>query len=109
MPLEDVELAAITEIVKKRKGRGRSSPSIKRQRVAEPVNSYSSSTSIPRDWKEAIESITLSSSVPVIAICGAKNVGKSTFARFLVNSLLNRSRTVPPLCYSYVKSGSCLG
>ena len=97
VPLGDVELAATTEIVEKRKDRGRNSPCIKRQRVAEPVDSYSSATSIPGDWKEAVETITLSPSMPVIAICGAKNVGKSTFARFLANSLLNRSRIVPPL------------
>lgn len=27
---------------------------------------------------------------PVVLICGGKDVGKSTFARYLTNSLLNR-------------------
>ncbi|KAG0593176.1 hypothetical protein KC19_1G309000 [Ceratodon purpureus] len=94
VPLEDVESAATPDIVKKRKGRERNSPSTKRQRVAEPVDSFPSATSIPRDWKEAVETITHGSSIPIIAICGAKNVGKSTFARFLVNSLLNRYKEV---------------
>ena len=33
---------------------------------------------------------------PVVLICGGKNVGKSTFARYLMNKLLN---TQKPLCY----------
>ena len=27
---------------------------------------------------------------PVVLICGGKDIGKSTFARYLTNSLLNR-------------------
>lgn len=95
VPVEGVELAATPEIAKKRKGRGLNTSNVKKQRVVETLDDYSSATNLPCDWKEAVESITLGSSVPVIAICGAKNVGKSTFARFLVNSLLNRSRTIP--------------
>lgn len=44
---------------------------------------------IPAQWEAAVQSI-VSSSAPTVFICGAKNAGKSTFARYLVNSLLKR-------------------
>ena len=58
VPLGDIELAATTKIVDK--GRGQNLPCIERQRIAKPVDSYSSATSISGNWKEAIETITLS-------------------------------------------------
>lgn len=94
VPLEGLDMAADTETVGKRKGGGLNSSNVKRQRVVEALDRDSSATSIPRDWKDAVETITLGSNFPIVAICGAKNVGKSTFARFLVNSLLNRSWTI---------------
>jgi polynucleotide 5'-kinase involved in rRNA processing len=59
-----------------------------------------SSTSLSYNRNEAIETITLGSCLPVIAIYGAKNVEKSTFAWYLANSLPNRSRIIPRLCSS---------
>lgn len=94
VPLEGLDMAADTETVGKRKGGGLNSSNVKRQRVVEALDRDSSATSIPRDWKDAVETITLGSNFPIVAICGAKNVGKSTFARFLVNSLLNRYKEV---------------
>ena len=62
VPVGDVELAATTDIVKKRKGREQITDSVKRQRVVD------SATSVPQNWKDAVETITLGSSPPVIAI-----------------------------------------
>jgi len=91
----DVERASTPEIAKKSEGRGLNTSSAKRHRVFETLDDCVSPTALPSDWKGAVETVTHGSSVPVIAICGAKNVGKSTFARFLVNSLLNRSQILP--------------
>lgn len=87
VPAEDVE----PESAKKRKGRELRTSSAKKPRVVESLEDHSAVTQLPYDWKAAVETITQGTVVPVIAVCGAKNVGKSTFARFLVNSLLNRS------------------
>ncbi|CAK8578378.1 unnamed protein product [Lathyrus sativus] len=45
---------------------------------------------IPNQWSQAANSITSSSTPPITLICGAKNCGKSTFARYLLNILLTR-------------------
>ncbi|CAA7398647.1 unnamed protein product [Spirodela intermedia] len=55
---------------------------------------------IPSQWSEAAESITFASPPshpPIIFICGPKNTGKSTFARHLVNVLLQRHTQVAHL------------
>ncbi|KAK1564430.1 hypothetical protein Q3G72_003078 [Acer saccharum] len=52
---------------------------------------------IPQQWSEAAESIAYDSNTsppPVALICGAKNCGKTTFSRYLVNILLQRYRKV---------------
>ncbi|XP_077221612.1 polynucleotide 5'-hydroxyl-kinase NOL9-like [Tasmannia lanceolata] len=45
---------------------------------------------IPNSWKEAANSIAFNSSdsPPIAFVCGAKNSGKSTFSRHLLNTLL---------------------
>lgn len=64
------------------------------------------SLTIPPEWLHVMDSI-LGTSQPIqpdseeastsiasplsVLICGAKNVGKSTFAKFTINSLLHRS------------------
>lgn len=61
--------------------------------------------SLPPIWAQAAEDIVANSSSPVtthpfppvIAICGGKKVGKSTFARYLVNKLLNTHPSVAHL------------
>lgn len=49
---------------------------------------------IPDDWRSAAEFIANNGDCPaippIVVVCGAQNVGKSTFARFLVNTLLRR-------------------
>jgi hypothetical protein len=50
---------------------------------------------IPKDWKEIGEKIltfdvTLHGHPPMVLVCGARNVGKSTFARYIANVLLNK-------------------
>ncbi|KAH9322681.1 hypothetical protein KI387_017320, partial [Taxus chinensis] len=61
---------------------------------------------IPDDWCAAAEFITdnerpkqsadghCSTAPPIVVVCGAQNVGKTTFARFLVNNLLRRYKKV---------------
>ncbi|KAE9608478.1 putative polynucleotide 5'-hydroxyl-kinase [Lupinus albus] len=46
---------------------------------------------IPKQWSEAAESIAhcSTSTPPIVLICGAKNCGKTTFSRHLLNVLLN--------------------
>ena len=49
---------------------------------------------IPQEWSEAADSIaydSVTSPPPIAFICGAKNSGKTTFSRHLLNNLLNRS------------------
>ncbi|XP_020235402.1 polynucleotide 5'-hydroxyl-kinase NOL9 [Cajanus cajan] len=45
---------------------------------------------IPEQWLEAGESIAESSTPPIALICGAKNCGKTTFSRYLLNILLHK-------------------
>ncbi|KAG5039249.1 hypothetical protein JHK85_011725 [Glycine max] len=45
---------------------------------------------IPEQWSEAAESIAHSSMPPIALICGAKNCGKTTFSRYLLNVLLHK-------------------
>ncbi|KAG2400305.1 Polynucleotide 5'-hydroxyl-kinase [Vigna angularis] len=45
---------------------------------------------IPEQWSEAAESISCSSTPPIVFICGAKNCGKTTFSRYLLNILLHK-------------------
>ncbi|KAK0604594.1 hypothetical protein LWI29_017329 [Acer saccharum] len=52
---------------------------------------------IPQQWSEAADSIAYDSNTsphPIALICGAKNCGKTTFSRHLVNILLRRYRKV---------------
>ncbi|KAJ0047502.1 hypothetical protein Pint_15345 [Pistacia integerrima] len=52
---------------------------------------------IPHQWSEAADSIAYDSNTsppPIALICGAKNCGKTTFSRCLVNILLQRYRKV---------------
>jgi hypothetical protein len=66
VPAEDVELARSTDNVKKRKVCGQNMDSFKRQRVVEMLDSYSSASSMPHDWKETVETVTFGSGVPVV-------------------------------------------
>jgi len=43
---------------------------------------------IPDEWSQAANSIVSSSTPPVVLVCGPGSVGKSTFARYLLNLLL---------------------
>lgn len=48
---------------------------------------------IPQEWSEAADSIAYDSNTsppPITFVCGAKNCGKTTFSRNLVNILLQR-------------------
>ncbi|KAK7356859.1 hypothetical protein VNO80_16139 [Phaseolus coccineus] len=45
---------------------------------------------IPEQWSEAADSIAYSSTPPIVFICGAKNCGKTTFSRYLLNILLHK-------------------
>ncbi|KAL8141966.1 hypothetical protein V2J09_014998 [Rumex salicifolius] len=57
----------------------------------------SPSIHIPADWSEAadfIASDSIDSPAPVSIICGPKNSGKTTFSRYLLNTLLLRYKRV---------------
>jgi pantothenate kinase len=98
-------------VLKKRKSTEASTSNAKRQQLPLSGNNSSAATILPQAWRDAVDLIMLesgtqittvgknwlssSSHAPVVAICGARNVGKSTFARFLVNSLLNRYSECP--------------
>lgn len=73
----------------------------------------------PPSWRSAADVILVGRSeatnsqqedccfdTPVVAICGPKNAGKSTFGRYLVNNLLNRSPS--PLLLPCLRAGECL-
>lgn len=52
---------------------------------------------IPEEWFEAVESIAygpVTSPPPTAFVCGAKNSGKTTFSRHLINVLLRRYKKV---------------
>lgn len=53
---------------------------------------------IPDEWRSAAKFIADNGDCPavppIVVVCGAQNVGKSTFARFLVNTLLRRYKKV---------------
>lgn len=53
---------------------------------------------IPDDWRSAAEFIADNGDCPavppIVVVCGAQDVGKSTFARFLVKTLLRRYKKV---------------
>ncbi|EOY19330.1 hypothetical protein QUC31_006154 [Theobroma cacao] len=52
---------------------------------------------IPEEWSEAADSIaydSVTSPPPIAFICGAKNSGKTTFSRLLLNILLQRYQKV---------------
>lgn len=52
---------------------------------------------IPDEWSEAADAIAFNSptsTAPIVLICGAKNCGKTTFSRYLLNILLRRYRKV---------------
>ncbi|XP_015882700.3 polynucleotide 5'-hydroxyl-kinase NOL9 [Ziziphus jujuba] len=64
--------------------------------LSEPENP-SPNIFIPQEWSEAADSIaydSLTSPPPIALICGAKNCGKTTFSRHLLNVLLQRYRKV---------------
>ncbi|MCJ1308681.1 Polynucleotide 5'-hydroxyl-kinase grc3 [Agyrium rufum] len=50
--------------------------------------------SVQADWKERIDRVVNDESQPnpIVLVCGAKGVGKSTFSRFLINTFLSRSQ-----------------
>ena len=51
---------------------------------------------IPIEWENVVKSVVDGSTTnAVIIVCGGKNVGKSTFARYLVNSMLTRFFSFP--------------
>lgn len=59
--------------------------------------SPSPSIYIPEEWSDAADSIaydSVTSPPPIALICGAKNSGKTTFSRYLLNVLLKRYRKV---------------
>ncbi|XP_004504479.1 polynucleotide 5'-hydroxyl-kinase NOL9 [Cicer arietinum] len=49
---------------------------------------------IPEQWSQAAESIASSSTPTITLICGAKNCGKTTFSRYLLNVLLTKFKRV---------------
>ena len=56
----------------------------------------------PEEWSEAAETIaydSVTSPPPVALVCGAKNCGKTTFSRHLLNILLQRSDAKSLLLY----------
>jgi hypothetical protein len=56
--------------------------------------SPSPSIYIPEEWSEAADSMAYDSVTlppPIALICGAKNSGKTTLSRYLLNVLLQRS------------------
>lgn len=109
--VEKVGTPLNSRALKKRKSTEASISNAKRQQLPLSGNSSSAATILPQAWRDAVDSIMLESGTqittvgknwlsscshaPVVAICGARNVGKSTFARFLVNSLLNRYLECP--------------
>lgn len=44
---------------------------------------------VPLRWHELGRALSLEAGPPIIIVCGPRKVGKSSFCRFLVNSLLN--------------------
>ena len=57
---------------------------------------------IPEEWSEGAETIaydSVTSPPPVALVCGAKNCGKTTFSRHLLNILLQRSDAKSLLLY----------
>ncbi|CAN0900728.1 Polynucleotide 5'-hydroxyl-kinase NOL9 [Linum grandiflorum] len=66
--------------------------------LSTPEESSSSPTiCIPDEWAAAGDTIAFDSSTtppPIVLICGAKNCGKTTFSRYLLNVLLRRYRRV---------------
>ncbi|XP_011622893.1 polynucleotide 5'-hydroxyl-kinase NOL9 [Amborella trichopoda] len=46
---------------------------------------------IPPSWSQVAETISLQNGPnhPIVLVCGPKNAGKSTFSRYLINTLLN--------------------
>lgn len=56
-------------------------------------------TLTPPDWQQAVAAVlehnaSGASGPPVVAVCGAKGVGKSSLGRLLVNQLLNQHPVV---------------
>ncbi|KAF3972157.1 hypothetical protein ACB098_04G121300 [Castanea mollissima] len=52
---------------------------------------------IPEEWSDATDSIaydSVTSPPPIAFVCGAKNSGKTTFSRYLLNILLQRYKKV---------------
>ncbi|PRQ16052.1 putative P-loop containing nucleoside triphosphate hydrolase [Rosa chinensis] len=52
---------------------------------------------IPPEWSDAADAVaqaSVASPPPIVLVCGAKNCGKSTFSRYLLNILLHRYKKV---------------
>ncbi|CAN6453768.1 unnamed protein product [Victoria cruziana] len=50
---------------------------------------------VPQHWSSAAETVSSHrGNPPIVVVCGPKNSGKSTFARFLINTLLTRYKMV---------------
>ncbi|XP_050221403.1 polynucleotide 5'-hydroxyl-kinase NOL9 [Mercurialis annua] len=65
--------------------------------MAEAEEEQSPSIHIPQQWSDAANSIAYDSSTsppPIVVVCGARNCGKTTFSRYLLNTLLHRYRKV---------------
>jgi polynucleotide 5'-kinase involved in rRNA processing len=65
--------------------------------VAVPSAGISQPVDLCQEWRQAagaLASWDAGAAEPVIAVVGSKQTGKSTFARLLVNSLLNRAPLV---------------
>ncbi|GMH16825.1 hypothetical protein Nepgr_018666 [Nepenthes gracilis] len=57
----------------------------------------SSKIHIPESWSNAVDSIaynSVTSTSPIVLVCGPKNSGKTTFSRLLLNTLLLRYKRV---------------
>ncbi|CAN6585263.1 unnamed protein product [Malus baccata var. baccata] len=65
--------------------------------MASPTETPSANIYISPEWSEAVDCIaydSVTSPPPIALVCGAKNCGKSTFSRHLLNILLRRYKKV---------------
>ena len=60
---------------------------------------------VPEEFDDVVQRVLKNPSV--VAVCGAKNAGKSNMCRFLVNSMLSCGRFAGGVCYLDVDLGQC--
>ncbi|KAJ7336072.1 Polynucleotide 5'-hydroxyl-kinase nol9 [Desmophyllum pertusum] len=65
--------------------------------LLEPDSNRCGVLTVPEEWKVVNDALqvdgeTQEVKAPVVLICGGKDIGKSTFARYLTNSLLNNQK-----------------